>query len=168
LFLARYTHLKPVKRCSLRSAYVCATLATSIAAVTAEPALAHVDVRPRLVERGTLTDLRVELPPLRPTGRPERLEVEGRGIEVLSVRVQGRSGTDTVWTARIRANGAPGVTPIVLRAFYPDGRSVEVDQQLTVVPAPEGAGFPWPGVVAGVLVAVALAAVALRLARRKA
>lgn len=136
--------------------------------MTAGPALAHVDVRPRLVEQGRLAELRVELPPLRPTGQPERLEMEGRGIEVLSVRSRGRSGTDTVWTARIRANGAPGVTPLVLRAVYPDGGSVEVDQQLTVVPAPEGAGFPWAGVAVGVLLAVAVAAVALRVARRKA
>jgi hypothetical protein len=134
----------------------------------AEPALAHVDVRPRLVEQGTLAELRVELPPLRPTGQPDRLEVEGLGIQVLSVRDQGRSGTDTVWTVRIRANGAPGVTPIVLRALYPDGRSVEVDQQLTVVPAQEGGGFPWLGLVAAVVLAVAFAALALRVARRKA
>jgi hypothetical protein len=168
LFLARYTGLKPVNRSSLRLLYVGATLATLIAGATAEPALAHVDVRPRLIERGTLADLRVELPPLRPTGQPERLEVKGQGIEVLSIRLQGKLGADTVWTARIRANGEPGVTPIVLRAVYPDGQSVEVDQQLTVVPAPEGAGFPWPGVVAGVLLAVSFAALALRLARRKA
>jgi hypothetical protein len=168
LFLARYTGLKPVNRSSLRVLYVGATLATSIAALTTEPALAHVDVRPRLIEQKTLADVRVELPPLRPSGEPDRLEVEGIGIEVLSVRAQGKLGADTVWTVRLRANGEPGITPIVLRAVYPDGQSVEVDQQLTVVPAPEGAGFPWPGVVAGVLLAVSFAAVALQLARRKA
>ena len=57
--------------------------------------------------------------------------------------------------------------PLVLRAVYDDGRSVEVDQQLTVVPA-EGSSFPWPAVAVGAVLAVAFAAVSLRLARRKA
>lgn len=136
--------------------------------MSAQPALAHVDVRPTLVEQGSLAELRVELPPLRPGPRPERLELEGQGIEVLAVRMQAVSGPETVWTVRLRANGPPGVTPLVLRAVYADGKSVEVDQQLTVVPAPEGAGFPWPGVVVGALLAVAFAGAGLYLARRKA
>ena len=136
--------------------------------MSAQPALAHVDVRPTLVEQGSLAELRVELPSLRPGPRPERLELEGRGVEVLAVRMQAISGPETVWTVRLRANGPPGVTPLVLRAVYADGKSVEVDQQLTVVPAPEGAGFPWPGVVVGALLAVAFAGAGLYLARRKA
>ena len=44
---------------------------------------------------------------------------------------------ETAWSVRLRATGATGAVPVVLRAIYPDGRSVEVDQQLTVVPAAE-------------------------------
>ena len=58
--------------------------------------------------------------------------------------------------------------PIVLRAVYADGRSVEVDQSLTVVPASEEEGFPWPAAIVGVLLALAAAAAALLLARRQA
>ncbi len=114
-----------------------------------------------------LTDVRVELPPLRPGPPPRRLEVEGDGIDVSSSDLQGTSGSETVWSVRLRATAAPGVVPLVLRAVYADGQSVEVDQQLTVAPAPETSGFPWAGVVAGTVLAVAFAAVALRLARRK-
>ena len=64
MVLARYTSPKPVKWCSLRPAYVGATLAALLAIVSAEPALAHVDLRPRLVERGAVVDVRVELPQL--------------------------------------------------------------------------------------------------------
>lgn len=134
----------------------------------AEPARAHVDVRPTLVERGLLADLRVELPPLRPGAAPTGLEVEGPGIEVVAVRMQAPVGQDSVWTVRLRANGDPGVVPLVLRAVYGDGRSVEVDQDLTVVPAAETSGFPWPGVIVGAALAVAFAGVALVVARRKA
>ncbi len=87
---------------------------------------------------------------------------------MISSVLQGTSGSDTVWTVRLRATAAPGAVPIVLRAVYADGRSVEVDQQLTVAPRPETSGFPWVGVVAGALLAVAFAVLALRLARRKA
>ena len=82
--------------------------------------------------------------------------------------MQGTSGSDTLWNVRLRATAAPGAVPIVLRAVYADGRSVEVDQQFTVAPGPERSGFPWVGVVAGVLLAVAVAAFSLRFARRKA
>lgn len=134
----------------------------------AHPALAHLDIRPTLVEQGVVTDVRVELPQLRPGPPPDRLQVEGDGIEVISAVLQGTSGSDSVWNVRLRAAAAPGAVPIVLRAVYADGRSVEVHQQLTVAPRPETSGFPWAGVVAGVLLAVAFALLALRLARRKA
>jgi hypothetical protein len=161
-----YTVRKPVKRWSLRTAYASATLAALTTAVSAQPALAHLDVRPSLVEQGVLTDVRVELPQLRPGPPPRALEVEGDGIDVISADLQGTSGSDTVWNVRLRATADPGVVPLVLRAVYADGQSVEVDQQLTVAPAPERSGFPWAGVVAGTLLAVAFAAVALRVARR--
>jgi hypothetical protein len=163
-----YTVRKPVNRWSLRSAYASATLAALATIVSVQPAAAHLDIRPSLVEQGAVTDVRVELPQLRPGAPPRRLEVEGDGIEVLSADLQGTSGSDTVWNVRLRATAEPGVVPIVLRAVYADGRSVEVDQQLTVVPGPERSGFPWAGVLAGAFLAVAFAALSLRLARRKA
>jgi hypothetical protein len=135
--------------------------------MSVEPAHAHLDIRPSLIEQSVLTDVRVELPQLRPGSPPRRLEVEGDGIDVISADLQGTSGSETVWNVRLRATADPGVVPLVLRAVYADGQSVEVDQQLTVAPAPEKSGFPWAGIAAGVLLAVAFAAVSLRLARRK-
>jgi hypothetical protein len=136
--------------------------------MSAQPAAAHLVIQPTLVQQGVTTDVRVELPQLRPGGPPRRLEVEGDGLEVFSADLQGTSGSDTLWNVRLRATAEPGVVPFVLRAVYADDRSVEVDQQLTVAPGPEQSGFPWVGVVAGTLLALAFAAVSLRLARRKA
>lgn len=166
MVIARYTVRKPMIRRSLRVAHANVTLAALFLA--AEPAHGHVDLRPRLVVQGELTDVRVELPRLRPGAPPNGLELEGDGIEVRSAALQGTRRAETFWTVRLRADAEPGVVPVVLRALYEDGRAVEVDQQLTVVPAPEGSSFPWAGVVAGALLAVAFAAVSLRLARRKA
>jgi hypothetical protein len=165
--LAMYTVRKPMNRCPLRAAYVGATLSTLLALVTAEGAWAHVDVQPRLVEQGEVTQLRVELPKLRPGPAPERIEVEGAGIEVLSSRLQGTKGSETVWSVRIRANGPPGQVPLVLRALYTGGKAVEVKNSLTVVPAPEASSFPWVVVAVGALLASVLALVLLRLARRR-
>ena len=137
-------------------------------ALTAEPALAHVDVRPNLIEEGAITDVRVELPPLAGGRPPSGLEVVGDGIEVLAVREQPAAGSDSVWTVRLRAKGTTGDVPIVLRALYPGGSSVDVDAGLTVVPGPETSSFPWPAVVVGVLLAAGFAVVALVVARRKA
>ena len=53
-----------------------------------EPAPAHVDVQPRLVQLGTVTDLRIELPQLRAGAPPERLEVEGEGVTVLASKLE--------------------------------------------------------------------------------
>jgi hypothetical protein len=163
-----YTVRKPVKRLSLRHAYAGATLATLILALSGEPALAHVDVQPSLVEEGVITDVRVELPPLQGGRPPSRLEVEGPGIQVLAIRQQENVGSESVWTVRLRADGQAGSTPIVLRALYTGGRAVEVDSALTVVPGPEGSSFPWPGVVVGAVLASGFAVVALLVARRKA
>ena len=97
-----------------------------------------------------------------------QFSLEGDGIDVISSDLQGTSGSDSVWIVRLRATAAPGAAPIVLRAVYADGRSVEVDQQLTVAPGTETSGFPWLGVLVAVLLAVAFAVLSLRLARRKA
>lgn len=125
------------------------------------------DVRPGLVTQGRVTELRVELPRLRPGPAPVGLAVEGRGIDVLSTRLQGMKGPETVWTVRVRAEGQPGVVPVVLRATFADGRSVDVPNRLTVVPPAESASFPWLAVVAGVSGALALAAATLVVARRR-
>src|SRR6187200_618907 len=154
-----YTVRKPVKRWSLRTVNVSATLAALAMTQLVQPALAHLDIRPTLVEQGVLTDIRVELPQLRPGPPPRRLEVEGAGVEVLSADLQGTSGSDTVWTVRLKATSEPGIAPIVLRAVYADGKSVEVKQQLTVAPAPERAGFPWIAVAVGAFLAIAIAVV---------
>ena len=139
-----------------------------LATLSADPAYAHIVVRPDLIELGETVDVEVELSRLRPGLPPGMLELEGAGLEVISTELKARVGAETRWRARIRATGSPGVVPIVLRAVYADGRSVEVDQSLTVVPASEEAGFPWPAAIVGVLIAVAAAAAALLLARRKA
>ena len=166
--LAMYTVRKPVKRWSLRTVNVSATLAALAMAALAQPALAHLVIQPALLEQGVVTDVRIELPQLRPGSAPRRLEVAGEGIDVISSDLQGTSGTDTLWKVRLQATGDPGVAPVVLRAVYADGKSVEVDQQFTVAPASERSSFPWIGVVVGALVAVAVAVFSLRLARRKA
>ena len=166
--LAMYTVRKPVKRLSLRRVNVSATLAALGMAVLAQPALAHLDIRPSLVEQGVVTDVRIELPQLRPGPPPDRLEIEGDGIEVISAVLQGTSGSESVWNVRLRATAAPGTVPIVLKARYADGRSVEIDQQFTVAPRPETSGFPWVGVAVGAFLAVAFAVIALQVARRKA
>jgi hypothetical protein len=135
--------------------------------VTAEGAWAHVDVQPRLVEQGVITQLRVELPKLRPGPAPQRIEVEGAGLEVLSARLQGRKGSETVWSVRVRADAPPGQVPLILRAVYTGGAAVEVRNSLTVVPKPEASSFPWVVVAGCTLLALALALVLLRLARRR-
>ena len=152
----------------LRAAYLGAALATLLTLMTSAGAWAHVDVQPRLVEQGEAAELRIELPQLRAGPAPERLEVEGEGIEVLSTRLQGMVGPETVWSVRVRANGQPGPALLILRAVYAGGESVEVDDTLTVVPPAEVESFPWVAIVAGVLLALALAGAALLLARRKA
>ena len=125
------------------------------------------DVRPGLVTQGRATELRVELPRLRPGPAPVRLTLEGAGIDVLSARLQGTKGPETVWTVRVRAETPPGVVPIVLRATFADGRSVDVPNRLTVVPPAASGSFPRLTVLAGVLGAVGLAVAALLVARRR-
>jgi hypothetical protein len=166
--LAMYTVRKPVKRWSLRSVNVSATLAALAMAVLAQPALAHLVIQPTLLEQGVVTDVSIELPQLRPGSAPRSLDVEGAAIDIISSDLQGTSGTDTLWKVRLQATADPGVAPVVLRAVYADGKSVEVDQQFTVAPAPERASFPWVGVMVGALLAVTVAVFSLRLARRKA
>lgn len=159
----------------LRTACVGATISTLLALSLAEPALAHVDVRPRLVEQGKATQLRVELPQLRSGPPPVRLVVEGPGLTVLASSLEGIAGGETVWRVRVRVRPAvpAGDLALVLQAFFADGKSVEVDGAITVVPgaaeAPEKAAgaFPWLGVAIGVTLAVALASSVLLLARRR-
>ncbi len=157
-----------MKQRYLHRAYAGTTLATLLVALSAEPASAHLELRPRLVEQGAVTEVRVELPQLRPGGPPRTLEIDGAGVAILSVGLLSTAGSETAWNVRLRADGDPGVVALVLRAVYADGESVEVDEELTVAPAPPGSDFPWPALVVGALLAVAFAGVALHLARRKA
>jgi hypothetical protein len=156
-----------VKRRSLRAAYVGATVSTLFLTQLSQPAAAHVNVQPRLVERGAVTELVVELPRLRPGAAPERLAVEGRGLDVLSTGLRGMVGPETQWNVRLRVDAEPGTIPLVLRAIYPDGRSVTVRNSLTVVPGQEGGSFPWAAVVVGAALASGAAVAALALARRR-
>ena len=136
--------------------------------MTAEGAWAHVDVQPRLVEQGEIAQLRVELPQLRADAQPVRLELEAPGIEVLSSRLEAIVGSETRWAVRVRVNARPGRLALVLRPVYADGKTVEVHDALTVVPAAEEAsGFPWPAVVVGTGLALGLAVAVLGLARRR-
>ena len=61
----------------------------------------------------------------------------------------------------------PASCPLVLRAGFADGETVEVDDTLTVVPAEPSESFPWVAAVVGGGLAVGFAVVALGLARRK-
>jgi hypothetical protein len=133
-----------------------------------EPSLAHVDVRPRLVVQGVATGLRIELPRLRPGAAPVRLDMEGEGVTVLSSALSGVVRGETRWNVRVRTEAEPGVLPVALRAVYGDGRSVEVDEMLTVVPAERESNFPWNVAIVGVLLAASLAAGVLAVARRRA
>jgi hypothetical protein len=125
-----------------------------------------VSVEPRLVEQGEVAELAVELPRLRPGAAPERLEVEGPGLELLSSRLAGTRGVETRWAVRVRVDAEPGRVPLTLRPVYADGRSVEVEGALTVVPPAESAGFPWAWALVGTALALAVAAATLQVARR--
>jgi hypothetical protein len=144
-----------------------------LAVLVTEPALAHVDVQPRLVEQGKATQLRIELPQLRAGAPPVRLEVEGPGVAMLSSSLVGLVGSETRWNVRLGVSPAlpPGELPLVLRAFFADGKSVEVDGAITVVPpapeASEAEPFPWLWVAAGVTLALAFAVAVLLLTRRR-
>lgn len=137
-------------------------------ALSAEPAAAHLNVQPRLVEQARVTDFLVELPRLRPGAPPERLEIEAAGLKVLSSRLREVVGGETRWDVRARADAPPGILALVLRAGFADGGTVEVDDTLTIVPAEQTDPFPWVAVVVGGGLAVGFAASALFLARRKA
>ena len=120
---------------------------------------------PRVVEQGDVAEIRVELPQLQPEqGRPgSRSRV---GISVRSSTFHGTRGPETSGSSAFEQRPNPGVVPLVLRAVYADGRSVEVDEERRSSRA-AASGFPWPAVVAGVALAVVFAAVSLLLARRK-
>lgn len=138
-----------------------------------EPALAHVDVQPRLIEQGKATQLRIELPQLRAGAPPVRLEVEGAGVAMLSSSLVGLAGAETHWNVGLRVSPAvpAGDLLLVLRAFFADGKSIEVDGTVTVVPPTpipsKAERFPWLWVAAGVTLALGLAIGALLLARRR-
>jgi hypothetical protein len=156
-----------VNRRPLRSAYLGATLAVLAAVLSPQPAAAHLNVQPRLIERETVTDLVVELPRLRPGAPPERLDLEAPGLDVLTSRLREVIGGETRWDVRARADAPPGTLALVLRAGFADGRTVEVDDTLIVVPAEPSDPFPLVAAIVGAGLAVGFAAAALLLARRK-
>jgi hypothetical protein len=133
----------------------------------AEPAAAHLNVQPRLIQQETVTELLVELPRLRPGAPPERLEIEAAGLEVLAIRLREVVGEETRWDVRARTDAPLGTLALVLRAGFADGRTIEVDDTLTVVPPEPSDPFPWVAAIVGGGLAVGFAATALFLARRK-
>ena len=161
-----------MKRTPLPRPYATATLATLLALLLTAPALAHVDVRPRLVTQGRETILRIELPQLRAGAPPVRLEVEGEGVAVLATSLRGVAGAETLWNVRLRVRPAvlPGELLLILRAVFADGQSVEIDGGIVVVPDVEEASagtFPWLGVAAGVTLAIGFAVGFVLIARRR-
>ena len=127
-------------------------------------------MRPGIVRAGRAVELVVELPRLRAGADPVALELEATGLEVLSTRLVDTVAGDTLWNARVRVDSDPGNLPLVLRAVYRDGRSVEVGQALVVLPAEEAGadGLPWLAAVLVLATAIALAVGTLVVARRRA
>jgi hypothetical protein len=156
-----------VKALSLRPAYAGATVLALFGLAPAEPAAAHVDVRPELVQQGEVTELTVELPLLTPGPDLVRLELEGDGIDVLSTRkLPNLPGPEAHWRARVRVDAPVGPAPYVLRSVYADGGSVELRRAFTVVPGDEEP-LPWAYVLAGGAAALVAAAAGLALLRRR-
>ena len=155
-----------MKVSSLRAAYVGATVTALLALLTGEPAHAHVEIRPAVLEQGEVTEIRVELPGISPGPELVRLEIEGDEVEVLSTRRVGSRGPESLWSARLRATGEPGAATVVLRPVYANGEEIEFEQVLTIVPPEERSPFPWPWVAICVAVALALAAPLVLLRRR--
>ncbi len=117
--------------------------------------------------------LTVEIPQLRAGDPPVRLGVEGEGVTFLTSSLQGAAGAETRWNVRVRVGETvpPGELLLVLRAFFADGKSVEVDGAVTVVPPAEEpaetGAFPWLGVVVGVTLALGVAVGVLVVSRRR-
>ena len=138
MVLARYTVRKPVNRTPLRVAYVGAT---RIDAGGARACRTGVGARRRAAtprRAGAITQLRVELPQLAPRSGPAADRGRRRRAStVLSSPPAGSTGSETVWNVRVlvRPTAPPGQVPLILRAVFADGVSVEEDDSLTVVPA---------------------------------
>jgi hypothetical protein len=161
--LARYTHLKPVKGRSLRTA--CGTVTVAMLLASAEPAAAHFGVSPGVVSPGTV-ELLVELPAAYEP-EPGSVRVVGRGIETLSSRgAAGAPGGESRWLVRARVDAPAGPLPVAVRARNAAGGSFTLRTTLTVVPGQGSGGFPRLAVA--VALAFALALAALLVARRRA
>ena len=114
-----------------------------------------------------MTEIRVELPAIDRGAPLVRLEVDGEGIEVLSVRKVGRRAPESRWSTRIRATADPGPVTLVLRPVYADGAEIEFEQTLTVVRAQDDP-FPWAWVAGGIAAGPGLLAALVLLRRRSA
>jgi len=115
-------------------------VAVLLALLLAPAAAAHVSVRPALLFSSREALLRIELPGLRPGQDPTRLEVSGPGIRQLSSERSGGLGEESRWRVLVRVETPPGPLPLLLRARYADGRSVQARQTLTVLPARDSGG----------------------------
>ncbi|HZG34255.1 MAG TPA: hypothetical protein VEY87_00260 [Gaiellaceae bacterium] len=139
----------------------------TLAGVCTQEAAAHVEVAPGVLESGREVVLEIELPLLRPGPPPTSLAVSGRGVRQLAADAAGRVGRETRWRVRVRVDAEPGPLQLLLRASFADGRSVDVRQSLTVVPARDPNGSPLPEVAAAATAAVGAALVALALVARR-
>jgi hypothetical protein len=143
-------------------------VAVLLALLLPAAAVAHVDVRPGLLEAGRDVDLLVELPELRPGAPPTALAVRGPAVEQISSRAAGRAGVETQWRVRVSVVAAPGPSELRLVASFADGEVVEVRRAVTVVPAAEGGGVPPAAVTAATVALLALIGAAIVLRRRAA
>ena len=139
----------------------------TLAGVCAQPAAAHVEVTPGVLESGREVVLEIELPLLRPGPPPTSLAVSGRGVRQLAADAAGRAGVETRWRVRVRVDAEPGPLQLLLRASFADSRSVDVRQSLTVVPTRDSNGSSVPEVAAAATAAVGAALVALALVARR-
>lgn len=129
---------------------------------------AHLNVRPGLLQSGREQTLQIELPELRPGGRPVALAVSGAGVQTIASTLAGRSGAESRWRVRVVVRAEPGPIVLRLRARFPDGRSVTLRQAMTVLPAAASTeSSPHPILAAGIGILGLLSAVAVLVLSRR-
>jgi len=130
-------------------------------------ALAHLIVRPGLLETGREETLRIELPELRPGRPPSALDASAPGVRTLASELSGRRGKETQWRVRVDVRAEPGPVVLLLRARFEDGRFVTVRQAMTVLPATSTPDSSRPVVAAVIgILGLLTGAAALALLRR--
>ncbi|MBA2331212.1 MAG: hypothetical protein H0V94_00280 [Actinobacteria bacterium] len=111
---------------------------------------AHLDIRPGLLESGREQTLQIELPELRSGGRPVALAVSGAGVRTIASTLVGRRGAESRWRVRVAIRAEPGPIELRLRVRFPDGRSVNLRQAMTVLPAASTGSSSRPALAVGI------------------